>query len=597
MKQQFIRNFCIIAHIDHGKSTLADRILEITGSVSEREMRDQYLDSMDLERERGITIKAQAVRIFYHADDGQTYQLNLIDTPGHVDFTYEVSRSLAACEGAILVVDAAQGVEAQTVANLNKALDQNVEIIPVVNKIDLPSADPEGVKRQIHELIGSTHEEIIEASAKQGLGVKEILEAVVQKVPMPQGDSNAPPRALVFDCTFNIYRGVITYVRVMDGSFQEGDPVFLMSTGKSYEVEELGVFMPKMSRVDRLETGEVGYIIAGIREVGEVHIGDTFAHSKRPASTPLPGYQSPKSMVFCGLYPTSPEQFEELRASLEKLRLNDASFHFEPESSAALGFGFRCGFLGMLHMDVIQERLEREFNLSLITTAPNTSYEVEKTNGEVILVENPTDLPSPTYIEEIREPYITATIITNPEYIGGIMKLSMERRGIDKGLEYLGTDRALMKYEFPLAEIILDFYDKLKSISRGYASLDYEFIGYRAGDLVKLDLMLNGNPVDALSVIIHKDKAYQKGRSLAEKLREVVPRQQYDVAIQAAVGSKIIARETVKALRKNVLAKCYGGDITRKRKLLEKQREGKKRMKNVGNIEIPQEAFMAILDI
>ncbi|MEW6234103.1 MAG: translation elongation factor 4 [Candidatus Omnitrophota bacterium] len=597
MKRDLIRNFSIIAHIDHGKSTLADRFLEMTGSVSQREMRAQYLDSMDLERERGITIKAQAVRIFYKANDGQTYQLNLIDTPGHVDFTYEVSRALAACEGAILVVDAAQGVEAQTVANLYKALDQNVEIIPVINKIDLPNADPDNVMRQIHELIGSTEEETILASAKTGLGVKEIMEAIVRRVPPPQGDENVPARALIFDSMYDTYRGVVSYVRIVDGAFAVGDWIESMAQDREYEIEEMGVFTPKMLKVDRLETGEVGYIVAGIRDVSEVRIGDTFTHKKKPAIHPLPGYKDPKSMVFCGLYPTSPAQYEELRKSLDKLVLNDAAFHFEPETSAALGFGFRCGFLGMLHMEVIQERLEREYDLSLITTAPNVSYEVLKTNGDIVMVETPIDLPPLNLIEEIREPYIAATIITHPDYIGGIMKLSMDRRGIDKGLEYLGSDRTLMRYEYPLGEVILDFYDKLKSISRGYASFDYEFLEYREGPLVKLDMLLNGSPVDALSIITHRDRAYTKGKLLAEKLRQVVPRQQYDVAIQAAVGAKIIARETVKALRKNVTSKCYGGDITRKRKLLERQREGKRRMKSVGNVELPQEAFMAILDI
>lgn len=597
MKQNLIRNFCIIAHIDHGKSTLADRILEMTGSVSEREMRDQFLDSMELERERGITIKAKAMRILYKAEDGVTYQLNLVDTPGHVDFTYEVSRALASCEGAILIVDAAQGVEAQTVANLYKALDENVEIIPVINKIDLPSADIESVRRQIHELIGSIDEEIIPASAKKGIGIKEILEAVVKRVPPPQGKPNVPPRALVFDSMFDIYRGTVAYVRVIDGAFNTGDPVTLMSTDMNYEIEELGIFTPKMKKVERLETGEVGYIIANIRDVSDVRIGDTFMHRKNRASEPLPGYKPSKSMVFCGLYPVSPDQYEELRKSLDKLVLNDASFHFEPETSVALGFGFRCGFLGMLHMEVIQERLEREFNLSLITTAPNVSYEVLTNTNEILMVDNPSELPPPNHFLEIREPFINATIITHPDYIGGIMKLSMERRGIDKGMEYLSPDRVLLRYEYPLGEVVLDFYDKLKSISRGYASFDYDFSDYRPGDLVKLDMLLNGSPVDALSVIVHRDKAYQKGKSLAEKLREVVPRQQFDVAIQAAIGNKIISRETVKALRKNVLAKCYGGDITRKRKLLEKQREGKRRMKNVGNVEIPQEAFMAILDI
>lgn len=597
MKQELIRNFSIIAHIDHGKSTLADRMLEMTKSVSDRKMRAQMLDSMDLERERGITIKAQAVRIFYDADDGKTYQIHLIDTPGHVDFGYEVSRALAACEGAILIVDAAQGVEAQTVANLYQAIDLDVEIIPVINKIDLPSADIPSAQEQIHELIGSDPDEIIPASAKNGTGVKEIFEAIVKRVPPPKGKLDAPPRAMVFDSLYNPFRGVITYVRMVDGKFTVGDKIKMMGTKEEYEIDELGTMTPAMAKVETLETGEVGYLIAGIKDVSDINIGDTITHLKNPAEEPLPGYKQVKSMVFCGLYPTSPDQHEELRTSLEKLRLNDASFHFEPESSIALGFGFRCGFLGMLHMEVIQERLEREFGLSLITTAPSVSYEVQKTDGEIIMVENPAELPPTTVIEEIREPFITSTIITNKESIGGIMKLAMERRGIDKGLEYIGTDRAIMHYEFPLGEVVMDFYDKLKSISRGYASFDYEVTDYRPGQLVKLDMMLNGNPVDALSVIVHHNMSQIKGRALAEKLREVVPRQQFDVAIQAAIGAKIIARETVKAIRKNVLAKCYGGDISRKRKLLEKQRAGKKRMKNVGNIEIPQEAFMAILDI
>ncbi len=593
-----IRNFSIIAHIDHGKSTLADRILECTNSVSGREMRDQFLDSMDLERERGITIKAQAVRVFYNADDGERYQLNLIDTPGHVDFTYEVSRALAACEGAILVVDAAQGVEAQTVANLYKALEQDLEIIPVINKIDLPNADPEKVKGQIHEIIGSTDEEIIFASAKNGKGVKEILEAIIHRVPPPKGDPHSPSRAMIFDSMYDMYRGAIAYVRVVDGSFRVRDEILAMHNQEEYEIEELGILEPKRMKVDELQTGEVGYIIAGIRDVSDVHIGDTFTHTKKNAAVkPLPGYKPPNSMVFCGLYPISTGQYEDLRKSLDKLALNDSAFHYEPESSAALGFGFRCGFLGMLHMEVIQERLEREYGLSLITTAPNVSYEVNTSEGENLMVETPLELPPPNLTEDIREPFISATIITHPDYIGGIMKLSIDRRGIDKGMEFLGTDRVLMRFEYPLAEVILDFYDKLKSISRGYASFDYEFLEYRSGPLVKLDMLLNGEQVDALSVITHRDKAYQKGKSLAEKLRQVVPRQQFDVAIQAAVGSKIIARETVKALRKNVTSKCYGGDITRKRKLLERQREGKRRMKNVGNVELPQEAFMAILDI
>jgi GTP-binding protein LepA len=597
MKQSNIRNFSIIAHIDHGKSTLADRVLEVTNSVSTRDMRAQYLDSMDLERERGITIKAQAVRINYTARDGEVYQLNLIDTPGHVDFTYEVSRALAACEGALLVVDAAQGIEAQTVANLYKAIDENVEIIPVLNKIDLPSANVEMVSAQIHDLIGSTKEEILHVSAKSGLGVTDVLEAIIKRVPAPSGDRDAPPRALIFDCMFDTFRGAIAYVRMVEGAFKKGDPILFMGTQKQYDIEELGIFSPKMTKMESLSAGEVGYIIGTVRDVAEVHIGDTITHAKHRAEQQLPGYHAPLSMVFCGLYPVNTDQYEELRKSLEKLRLNDASFHFEPETSSALGFGFRCGFLGMLHMEVIQERLEREFGLSLVTTAPNVSYEVVKTDGSVVQVENPSELPPQNLIDEIREPYIRSTIITHPDYIGGIMKLAMERRGYDNGMEYIGTDRVILKYDFPLSEVVMDFYDKLKSISSGYASFDYEFLEYRAGKLVKLDMLLNGNPVDALSIIVHTDKAQIKGRMLADKLRQVVPRQQFDVAIQAAVGSRIISRETVKALRKNVLAKCYGGDISRKRKLLEKQREGKRRMKNVGNIEIPQEAFMAILDI
>ncbi len=597
MKQDRIRNFSIIAHIDHGKSTLADRLLEKTHAVSVREMREQYLDSMDLERERGITIKAQTCRVLYTASDGIEYQLNLIDTPGHVDFTYEVSRALAACEGALLVVDAAQGVEAQTVANLYKAIEQDVEIIPVVNKIDLPSADIESVSNQVHDLIGSKREEIILCSAKTGQGIEDILDAIVQRVPPPKGRPDVAPRALVFDSMFDIYRGAIAYVRMLDGVLSVGDPMYMINEGDIYEIEELGVFTPKKLKVEQLEAGEVGYVIAGVKDISDIHIGDTFTHADNRSDNPFPGYHPPQSMVFCGLYPVSPEQYEELRKSLEKLRLNDAAFHFDPESSVALGFGFRCGFLGMLHMEVSQERLEREFNLSLITTAPNVSYKVYTVTGDELIVENPSELPNPNQIDTIQEPFINSTIITHTDYVGGIMKLAMERRGIDKGMEYLSPERVMMKYEFPLSEVIMDFYDKLKSISRGYASFDYELLDYRAGELVKLDMLLNGEPVDALSVIVHKEKAYQKGKLLAEKLRQVVPRQQYDVAIQASVGSRIIARETVKALRKNVLAKCYGGDISRKRKLLERQREGKRRLKNVGNIEIPQEAFMAILDI
>ncbi|MBD3268298.1 elongation factor 4, partial [bacterium] len=551
----------------------------------------------ELERERGITIKAQAVRINYPAKDGEIYQLNLIDTPGHVDFTYEVSRALAACEGCLLVVDAAQGIEAQTVANLYKALEEDVEIIPIVNKIDLPNAHPEIVAEQIHDLIGSDPDEIIFASAKTGQGIVEIMEAIVKRVSPPRGSHTQSPRALIFDSTYDTYRGAIAYVRVVDGAFRVGESIYFMGTGETYDIEELGIFTPKKHKMDSLETGEVGYIIATIRDVADVHIGDTITNEKNKALNPLPGYKSPQSMVFCGLYPIQSEQYEELRKSLDKLRLNDAAFHFEAETSAALGFGFRCGFLGMLHMEVIQERLEREYGLSLITTAPSVSYEVQTVDGETLMVENPFDLPPQNEIESMKEPYIRSTIITHPDFIGGIMKLAMDRRGIDNGMEYLGTDRVILKYDFPLCEVVMDFYDKLKSISSGYASFDYEFLDYKMGDLVKLDMLLNGEIVDSLSIIVHREKAYQKGKMLAEKLRQVVPRQQYDVAIQASIGSRIISRETVKALRKNVLSKCYGGDISRKRKLLERQKEGKRRMKSVGKIDIPQEAFMAILDI
>ncbi len=597
MDQNRIRNFSIVAHIDHGKSTLADRLLETTGTVSKREMREQLLDTMDLERERGITIKAQTARLLYKARDGHEYYLNLIDTPGHVDFSYEVSRSLAACEGALLVVDASQGIEAQTVANFYKALEQNLDIIPVINKIDLPAADPAGVMTQLHDLMGTEEKEVIYTSAKDGRGVEDMLEAIVKRIPPPQGDPSAPPRALVIDSIFNQFRGVIAYVRIVDGSFQKDDVIQFMGSGKVFEIEEVGIFLPKAVPAKELPAGSVGYIVANIREVTDVQVGDTITLKKNPAAKPLPGYQPAKSMVFCGMYPTNTADFELLRAALEKLQLNDAGFHFEPETSAALGFGFRCGFLGLLHMDVVQERLEREFDLDLVITAPNVEYVVHKENGEELIIDNPSQLPEPHEIKTLLEPFIEATIITKPDTIGSIMKLAMDRRGMDKGLEYIGPDRVIMRYEFPLAEIVSDFYDRLKSVSRGYASFDYEFIDDRPGHLTKLDILVNGEPVDALSVIVHHDTAYEKGKALVQKLRKVVPRQQYDVAIQAAAGSRIIARETVKALRKNVTAKCYGGDITRKRKLLERQKEGKRRMKNVGNVEIPQEAFMAVLNL
>ena len=597
MEQNCIRNFSIVAHIDHGKSTLADRLLEMTGTVSKREMREQLLDSMDLERERGITIKAQSACISYKAKDGRDYHLNLIDTPGHVDFSYEVSRSLAACEGALLVVDASQGIEAQTVANFYKALDLNLEIIPVINKIDLPAADPSAVAAQLHDLMGATEDEIILASAKDGRGIEDILEAVIARIPRPSGHLSDPLRALVIDSIFDQYRGVIAYVRIVDGSVKKDDRIDFMGTSKSFEVEEVGVFKPKATAVSTLSTGEVGYVIANIREVSDVRVGDTITACNCPAEKALPGYQPAKSMVFCGMYPTNTADFEVLRAALDKLRLNDAGFQYEPETSAALGFGFRCGFLGLLHMDVIQERLEREYDLDLVITAPNVEYWVVKTNGEETVVDNPSQLPEPQNIQTLMEPFIEATIITRPDTIGAIMKLSIDRRGIDKGLEYLGPDRVIMRYEFPLAEIVYDFYDRLKSVSRGYASFDYEFLENRAGNLTKLDVLVNGEPIDALSIIVHKENSYPKGRALVQKLRRVVPRQQFDVAIQAATGNNVIARETVKALRKNVTAKCYGGDITRKRKLLERQKEGKRRMKSVANVEIPQEAFMAVLNL
>ncbi len=590
-----IRNFSIIAHIDHGKSTLADRLLEYTGALSKREMQAQVLDSMDLERERGITIKAHAVRLAYRADDGNDYILNLIDTPGHVDFSYEVSRSLASCEGALLIVDASQGVEAQTLANAYLAVEHNLEMIPVINKIDLPSADPERVKEQIEDAVGIDSTNAILASAKEGIGTKEILESIVKKVPPPPGDENKPLKALIFDSWFDNYQGVIVLVRVFDGRVRAGSRILLMATGTSFEVLQVGIFSPKMTQVEELAAGDVGYIIASIKNVADTKIGDTITEVLNPAAEPCPGYKDIKPLVFCGLYPTLTHQYENLRDALNKLRLNDASFTFEPETSLALGFGFRCGFLGLLHMEIIQERLEREFDLSLLSTAPTVVYRVTQQDGSVDYVENPASLPE--QYEMIEEPFVLTTIFVPKDFIGPILDLCQEKRGVQKSFHFVGKDRIKVEYELPLNEILWDFYDKLKSFSKGYASMDYEFLGYKESDLVKLNIMLNGEVVDALSLIVHKDKAYYKGRQLTEKLREIIPRQMYEVAIQAAIGNKIIARETVKAIRKDVLAKCYGGDITRKRKLLEKQKEGKKRMKQVGRVELPQEAFLAVLKV
>jgi GTP-binding protein LepA len=592
-----IRNFSIIAHIDHGKTTLSDRLMETTGAVTQREMTEQFLDSMDLERERGITIKQHSVRLHYRAQDGQDYVLNLIDTPGHVDFSYEVSRSLAACQGALLVVDASQGVEAQTLANAHLAADAGLEIVPVLNKIDLPAAEPEKAREQIEHVIGIDASNAILASAKQGIGIEEILEAIVARIPPPTGDPEAPLRGLVFDSWFDQYRGVVILVHVVDGRLAPRMKVRLMASGGAYEVEQVGVFTPKPMPVESLAAGEVGFVIAGIKKISDTKIGDTLTDERHPASEPLPGFKEVKPMVFAGLYPVDADQYAELRDALEKLRLNDSSFFYEPETSAALGFGFRCGFLGLLHMEIVEERLEREFNLELLVTAPSVRYRVSKTNGDVVEVDSPARLPDPGSIESIEEPVITATILSGDEFVGPILKLCQEKRGVQKRIHYITTTRVMIEYELPLNEILLDFYDRLKSASKGYASLDYQFTGHWVSPLVKLDVLVNGDSVDALSLIVHKDTAYQRGKSLVEKMRKMIPRQMFEVAIQAAIGSRVIARETVKPLRKNVIAKCYGGDISRKRKLLERQKEGKKRMKRVGTVDIPQEAFLAVLRV
>ena len=600
IKKSNIRNFCIIAHIDHGKSTLADRMLEKTDTITQREMiMNQILDDNPLEQERGITIKLHAIQMKYNAQNDEEYILNLIDTPGHVDFTYEVSRSLRACEGCLLVVDATQGVEAQTISNLYLAIDADLEIIPVINKIDLPSAKTtvNSVKTQIIDLIGCDESEIIMASAKEGSGVEEIMEAVVKKVPPPVGDSEAPLRALIYDSLYDSYRGVIVNMRVFDGKIKEGDEVYFMQTGQSYEVEELGILRMKKVRTRKLTVGDVGYLIASIRDLNDTKVGDTITHTKRKCESPIPGFREVKPMVFSGIYPTDPDSFENLRESLAKLTLNDSAISYEPETSSALGFGFRCGFLGLLHMEIVQERLEREFDEDIVTTVPNVRYRVLKTDENEIFVDNPAQLPDLAQIQEIQEPFIKAQILTPDDYLGNIIKLCMDRRGTIKNTLYLSQERVDLTFELPLAEVVFDFYDKLKSVSKGYASLDYEFIGYRKSDLAKLDILINGEPLDALSSIVHKEKSYEWGRKLCSKLKELIPRQMYEVAIQAAIGSKIIARTNVKAMRKDVTSKCYGGDITRKRKLLEKQKEGKKRMKQVGSIEIPQEAFLAVLSI
>lgn len=595
IEQDHIRNFSIIAHIDHGKSTLADRLIEYTGTLSKREMEEQILDSMDLERERGITIKAQAVRSIYKARSGEEYMLNFIDTPGHVDFTYEVSRALAACEGALLVIDATQGIEAQTLANVYLALDNDLEIVPVINKIDLPSADPEHVKKEIEDVIGIDASDAVLCSAKTGLGIEDVLEAIVARIPAPSGSAEAPLKALVFDSKFDAYKGVVLYVRVMEGRIRKGMKIRMMATGAEFEVTEVGYFKPGLVNVDELEEGQVGFFAASIKNVKDARVGDTVTDANNPAERALPGYRKATPMVYCGLYPVENSDYDNLRDALEKLQLNDASLVFEPETSTALGFGFRCGFLGLLHMDVIKERLEREYNLSLITTAPNVIYEVFRTNGEVEMVDNPSLFPDPTLIDHVEEPYVNATIIVPKDYVGAVMELSQEKRGEYDNMTYLDDTRVMIHYALPLSEIIFDYFDRLKSATRGYASLDYELSGYRYSNLVKVDILLNGDPVDALSAIVHRDSAQVRGRQLVEKLRSLIPRQMFEIPVQAAIGNKVIARENVRAMRKDVLAKCYGGDISRKRKLLEKQKEGKKRMKQVGSVELPQEAFMAIL--
>nr|Q01SV7.1 RecName: Full=Elongation factor 4; Short=EF-4; AltName: Full=Ribosomal back-translocase LepA [Candidatus Solibacter usitatus Ellin6076] len=597
MDREFIRNFSIIAHIDHGKSTLADRLLEVTGALSQREMMEQVLDSMDLERERGITIKAHAVRLNYRADDGKLYQLNLIDTPGHVDFSYEVSRSLQACEGALLVVDASQGVEAQTLANTYLALHHNLEIIPVINKIDLPAAEPERIREQIETVVGIDARDAVLCSAKQGVGIHDILEAIVHLVPPPKGSPDAPLRALIFDSWFDSYRGVIILMRIIDGRMKLGQKIKLMANGQVFEVEGLGYQAPKATACSELQAGEVGFLYANIKTVGDAKIGDTITEVENPATEPLPGFEEIKPMVFAGLYPVESHEHGLLRDALEKLRLNDSAFNFEPENSAALGFGFRCGFLGLLHLEIVQERLEREFNIDLITTAPGVRYRITDTSGNLVEVDNPTKFPDPSYIETIEEPIIDASVITREDFLGGILALLEEKRGTQKKFEHIGAGRVMLTYELPLNEIVLDFYDRLKSASKGYASLDYHLSGYRESPMVKLDVLVAGEPVDALSIIVHKDFAFERGKALISRLRKLIPKQMFEVALQAAIGNKIVARETISAMRKNVIAKCYGGDISRKRKLLEKQKEGKKRMKRVGRVEIPQEAFLSVLKV
>lgn len=596
-RQSKIRNFSIIAHIDHGKSTLADRILEKTNALTQREMKAQLLDSMDLERERGITIKLNAVQLNYKAKDGEEYILHLIDTPGHVDFTYEVSRSLAACEGAILVVDAAQGIEAQTLANVYLALDNNLEILPVINKIDLPSADPERVRQEVEDVIGLDASEAVLASAKAGIGIEEILEQIVEKVPAPAGDSEEPLQCMIFDSLYDPYRGVIAYIRVVNGTVKVGDKVRMMATGKEFEVTEVGVFTPKTTQRDELTVGDVGFLAASIKNVGDTRVGDTITHAKRPAAEALPGYRKLNPMVFCGLYPIDSARYNDLRDALEKLELNDSALEFEPETSQALGFGFRCGFLGLLHMEIIQERIEREFKIDLITTAPSVIYKVYLTNGEDVIVDNPSNMPDPQSIDRVEEPFVKASIMVPNDYVGAVMEICQGKRGTFIDMQYLDETRVTLTYEIPLSEIVYDFFDQLKSNTKGYASFDYELIGYKPSKLVKMDILLNNEQVDALSFIVHRDSAYDRGKVIVEKLKELIPRQQFEVPIQATIGNKVVARSTIKAMRKNVLAKCYGGDISRKRKLLDKQKEGKKRMKSVGSVEVPQEAFMAVLKI